>query len=125
MMKNHMAIATGTAAASTVRIQRQRKPPMNSTKAPPARISSEVPRSGCRTIRINGTPISIRLTPTCLSWGGKVRLDKYQAMVAGIRIFMNSEGWKRMTPGILIQRVAPMALWPMTSTTTSKSTPIT
>ena len=74
---------------------------------------------------MNGKPISNRLTPTCLSCGGKVRLDRYQAMVAGIRIFMNSEGWKRITPGMLIQRVAPMALWPMMSTTTSNSTPIT
>ena len=46
-------------------------------------------------------------------------------MVAGIRIFMNSDGWKRITPGMLIQRVAPMALWPMTSTTTSNNTPAT
>ncbi|MCY1178007.1 hypothetical protein D9M73_183400 [compost metagenome] len=59
---------------------------------------------------MNGKPIRNRLTPTCLSCGGKVRLDRYQAMVAGIRIFMNSEGWKRITPGMLIQRVAPMAL---------------
>ena len=43
-------------------------------------------------IRAKGTPMSIRLTATCLSCGGKVRLDRYQAMVAGIRIFMNSEG---------------------------------
>lgn len=83
---------------------------MNSTNAPPARISSEVPRSGWRTIRMNGTPINIRLMPTCLSWGGSVRFDRYQAMVAGIKIFMNSDGWKRITPGMLIQRVAPMAL---------------
>ena len=38
---------------------------------------------------------------------------------------MNSDGWKRITPGMLIQRVAPMALWPMTSTTTSSNTPAT
>ncbi|KAF1023786.1 MAG: hypothetical protein GAK37_03206 [Pseudomonas sp.] len=120
-----MATATGIAAASTLRIQRQRNPPMNSTNAPPARISKDVPRSGWRTINTKGTPIRIRLTPTCLSWGGKVRLDRYQAMVAGIRIFMNSEGWKRITPGTLIQRVAPMALWPITSTTTSNNTPAT
>ncbi|MNQ96131.1 hypothetical protein D3C85_1117230 [compost metagenome] len=125
MTKNHMATATGTAAASTLRIQRQRNPPMNSTKAPEARISSEVPRSGCRTIRMNGTPISIRLIATCLRCGGKERLARYQAMVAGMMIFMNSEGWKRITPGMLIQRVAPMALCPMTSTTTSRMTPNT
>lgn len=34
-----------------------------------------------------------------LRCGGKVRLDRYQAMVAGMMIFMNSEGWKRITPG--------------------------
>ena len=44
-------------------------------------------------------------------------------MVAGMMIFMNSEGWKRITPGMLIQRVAPMAVWPMTSTATSRPTP--
>ncbi|MNT15996.1 hypothetical protein D3C72_1510790 [compost metagenome] len=123
MTKNHIATATGTAAASTLRIQRQRRPPMNSTKAPEARISSAVPRSGWRTIRMNGTPISTRLIATCFRCGGNVRLDRYQAMVAGMMIFMNSEGWKRITPGMLIQRVAPMALWPITSTTTSNSTP--
>lgn len=73
---------------------------------------------------MNGTPISTRLIATCLRCGGKVRLDRYQAMVAGMMIFMNSEGWKRITPGMLIQRVAPIALWPMTSTTTSNSTPV-
>ncbi|MNC70189.1 hypothetical protein D3C75_1209720 [compost metagenome] len=74
---------------------------------------------------MNGTPISSRLIPTCLSCGGKLRLARYQAMVAGMMIFMNSEGWKRITPGMLIQRVAPMALWPMMSTTSSNTTPTT
>ena len=118
-----MATATGMVAANTLRIQRQRKPPINSTNAPPASTSNAVPRSGWRTISANGTPISIKLIATCLSCGGKVRLERYQAMVAGIKIFMNSEGWKRITPGMLIQRVAPIALWPITSTTTSNNTP--
>ncbi|MCY1437472.1 hypothetical protein D9M71_536350 [compost metagenome] len=74
---------------------------------------------------MNGTPISTRLIATCFKWGGKVRLDRYQAMVAGMMIFMNSEGWKRITPGMLIQRVAPMAVWPMISTTISRPTPTT
>ncbi|MNN95399.1 hypothetical protein D3C81_2141970 [compost metagenome] len=74
---------------------------------------------------MSGMPISNRLMHTCLRCGGRERLARYQAMVAGMMIFMNSEGWKRITPGMLIQRVAPMALWPMTSTTTSRITPQT
>lgn len=76
-------------------------------------------------MRMNGRPIRIRLITTCFKCGGSERLARYQAMVAGMMIFMNSEGWKRITPGMLIQRVAPMALWPMTSTTTSRITPTT
>ena len=72
---------------------------------------------------MNGTPINTRLIATCFRCGGNVRLDRYQAMVAGMMILRNSEGWNRITPGMLIQRVAPMALWPMTSTTTSRHTP--
>ncbi|MNG14499.1 hypothetical protein D3C84_982550 [compost metagenome] len=96
---------------------------MNSTKAPEARISRPVPRSGCFTISAKGMTISTRLTTMCLNLGGRLCRARYQAMVAGMMIFMNSDGWKRITPGMLIQRVAPMAVWPITSTTTSRPTP--
>ncbi|MCY1214972.1 hypothetical protein D9M72_268050 [compost metagenome] len=120
-----MATATGTTAATALRIQRHCRPAMNSTKAPEARISNPVPRSGCFRISTKGTRISTRLTTMCLSLGGRLCRDRYQAMVAGMMIFMNSEGWKRITPGMLIQRVAPMAVWPMISTASSKATPTT
>ncbi|MCY1408381.1 hypothetical protein D9M71_237010 [compost metagenome] len=124
MTKNHMATATGTAAETAMMIQRQRNPPTNSTKEPEASTSIAVPRSGCLRISTKGTTISARLIRLCFSPGGRLRLDRYQAMVIGISSFMNSAGWKRITPGMLIQRVAPMALWPITSTTTSRATPI-
>jgi len=54
--------------------------------------------------------------------GGRLRDDRYQAMVIGMMIFMNSDGWKRITPGMLIQRVAPIAVCPATSTAISSAT---
>ncbi|MNE28030.1 hypothetical protein D3C80_1214570 [compost metagenome] len=120
-----MATATGTTAATAPTIQRHCMPAMNRTKAPEARISIAVPRSGCLRISTKGTRISTRLIAMCLSFGGRLCRDRYQAMVAGMMIFMNSEGWKRITPGMLIQRVAPMAVWPMISTTISRPTPTT
>ncbi len=95
---------------------------MNRTNAPEARISSDVPRSGCLRISTKGTRISDRLIAVCLMLGGRLREDRYQAMVIGMMIFMNSDGWKRITPGMLIQRVAPIAVWPTTSTATSSAT---
>ena len=121
--KNHMAMAIGTTAATAPMIQRHCRPAMNSTKAPDARISRPVPRSGCFKMSTKGIRISTRLMTMCLSLGGRLCRARYQAMVAGMMIFMNSEGWKRITPGMLIQRVAPIAVWPMTSTATSRPTP--
>jgi hypothetical protein len=125
MTKNHIATATGTAAATAPIIQRQRRPATNSTNTPEARISSDVPRSGCLRISATGTRISARLIAMCLKRGGSERLERYQAMVIGMTIFITSEGWKRMTPGMLIQRVAPIAVCPINSTATSKETPPT
>ncbi len=99
MMKNHIATAIGTAADTAPTIQRQRRPPTNSTKPPEARISMAVPRSGCFRISTNGVMMIARLITMCLSPGGRLRLDRYQATVIGISSFMNSEGWKRITPG--------------------------
>ncbi len=112
----------GTTAATAPMIQRQRRPAMNSTNAPDARISSEVPKSGCLRISTNGTKISDRLIAVCLRLGGRLRVERYQAIVIGMMIFMNSDGWKRITPGMLIQRVAPIAVCPTTSTATSSAT---
>ena len=47
----------------------------------------------------------------------------YQAHIMGTASFMISEGWKRMKP-TSSQRCAPLPMWPVTSTTISRATPM-
>src|SRR3546814_2284996 len=76
----------GATAATAPMIQRQRRPAMKRTNAPDPRINNDVPRSGCFRIRTKGAKINARLTAVCFTPGGKLREDRYQAMVIGMMI---------------------------------------
>src|SRR3546814_13111085 len=54
------------------------------------------------------------------TFGGRRRVCRKAAIVAGIASFIISEGWKRMTPKSS-QRVAPLAASPSSRVATSSS----
>ena len=82
-----------------------------------------MPRSGSRTINATGSPMSAATVNRSLKVGGSGRSWKYQAIISGRAIFINSEGWKRPMPGSSSQRWEPFTVTPASSTATSSSTP--
>ena len=82
-----------------------------------------VPRSGSRTINTTGSPMRAATISRSLKVGGNDRSWKYHAIISGRAIFINSDGWKRATPGSSSQRWEPFTVTPTTSTATSSVTP--
>lgn len=111
MMKNYIVIVIGIVVDIVLMIQCQCRLLMNSMKLLEVRISMVVLRLGCFRISMNGVMMIVRLIIMCLSFGGRLCLDRYQVIVIGISSFMNFEGWKWIILGMLIQCVVFLVLW--------------
>ena len=120
------AQSTGAAAATKTKApvrNHQRTPARRMTAIPPAATRSPVPRSGCIAIKPAGTTQSAKATTRCQPRGGTERSCRYQATASGTASFIISEGWNRGSPGKSSQRVEPLAVTPMASTTSSSARP--
>src|SRR5574343_1635248 len=87
--------STGISAANIAAapsMNHQDRPAKNKTAAPELATNNDVPKSGCLAINITGTANNRPAAGTCLGLGGKGCSDKYQAIIMGAAILVNSEG---------------------------------
>ena len=67
-------------------------PAIKITEKPATATSKAVPRSGCWAIKKTGVAIIIQAMRILRNFGGKNLLERYDEIIIGTAIFINSEG---------------------------------